>query len=317
MRQTPTGCILQVMRRVLYSLLILLGIHSTILASPSFDCRQATSPAEKLVCAHSELAALDGRMALLYRPLSRCLASADAAALRESQRKWLAGREDCASAPGTEPAAELRCMKQAYTFRVAELTALGDKSCAAVTVSSSGLTTYRDKRFRFSISFPKDMQWGRGFIGHYHVSADVWRQGFDASQDQDPGFPVLAIPAYRPNGEQDYPDVEVRVGVRPGKTAEEACGRASSDDAGKPPARIGGRQFEVSDISNGGMSQFIGGESYRTFVRGYCYAIERFVTDTSLPMEGREKDKLRADRIRDSYYAKTKRIVESFRLLAD
>jgi hypothetical protein len=164
------------------------------------------------------------------------------------------------------------------------------------------------------------MKTTRRFAGRYFVRAGAWRLGAGETRagvraGGEPGRPAVAVVVYRPNGEEGYPDVEVRVGIRPGKTPGEACGRVPSDGAARPPARIDGREFSVSDLSDAGMSQYVRGESYRAFRDGACYAVERFVTDTDLPPDGREREKREADAVAESYYRKTKEIVESFRLL--
>jgi hypothetical protein len=208
--------------------------------------------------------------------------------------------------------------------------------CSELNASASrpGFVTYHDKRYGFELSFPQVLKPTQVFVSHYHLAADHWRQGFFDNKKlglHNTGVLAVAVVAYRPNGDKKYPDVEVRVGIRPGKTAEEACGSVPSDEVRQSEVELGGRKFQVSDISSGGMSQYIGGESFRTFSNGYCYAVERFVTDTSIFPESQEEDeakakkendaleqaKKQADAVTNSHYEETKAIVESFRLLSE
>lgn len=75
----------------------------------SFDCKKAKTEVEKAVCANPELSKLDDEMARTYREaLVR-----DEGATKQSQKAWLARRDEC----GSEPV----CLISSYETRLAAL----------------------------------------------------------------------------------------------------------------------------------------------------------------------------------------------------
>jgi uncharacterized protein YecT (DUF1311 family) len=82
---------------------------------PSFDCRNAASLAEEMVCTDAVLAAADRHMARAYRRAER--SGAPIEALREDQDDWLAYREEAAL---RSP----RAVAAAYDRRIGELEAI-------------------------------------------------------------------------------------------------------------------------------------------------------------------------------------------------
>lgn len=85
--------------------------------SPSFDCRQARTHAERVVCADPVLAEADQRLASAY---SQALAAGVPGwRLERQQRRWLRAREDAAHAA---PAA----VAEVYAVRIAELEDMAD-----------------------------------------------------------------------------------------------------------------------------------------------------------------------------------------------
>ncbi len=92
------------------------------LAAPaqSFDCRRASTPAERAICARPPLGVLDRAVADAYAAaLAR--PGADAAGLRAAQTAWLRARDaECRTAPGGAGGLAA-CLSAAMTARVAEL----------------------------------------------------------------------------------------------------------------------------------------------------------------------------------------------------
>ncbi|MBB6251563.1 lysozyme inhibitor LprI family protein [Nitrospirillum iridis] len=72
--------------------LLLSGTAQAVAAGPSFDCAAATKPAEKAICAHPALAALDADIAGLYKD-ALTKAGSGAESLKTEQRRWLQGRD--------------------------------------------------------------------------------------------------------------------------------------------------------------------------------------------------------------------------------
>jgi uncharacterized protein YecT (DUF1311 family) len=82
------------------------------IASPSFNCRHATTLSEKMVCGSGSLAAADRRMSAVYY---NKMATADAEAkraLRRTRDQFLARRERCSTGS---------CVARVYEQRVAEI----------------------------------------------------------------------------------------------------------------------------------------------------------------------------------------------------
>lgn len=175
--------------------------------------------------------------------------------------------------------------------------------------------TYRNAEYGFAFSYPQGMAVTPVFVGHYLVPADSWR--IVAAEAN--GKPVISVVVYRPNGEQAYPDVEVRIGVRAGNSAEEACQWTELEQQLNPlgTVELAGVEFKTFDLSDAAMQQSLEGVSYQTYHNGYCYAIERFLTD-SIYVEDEAaaiKAKQRQEQISQAHYAMTEAIVQSFRFL--
>ena len=83
---------------------------ATALAKPSFDCGEASSAAEKMVCGDVGVADADARMMAMYKVAMEC--AADKLEVRSTQRSWLKRRDGCANTT---------CMLATYSERIAEL----------------------------------------------------------------------------------------------------------------------------------------------------------------------------------------------------
>jgi uncharacterized protein YecT (DUF1311 family) len=64
-------------------------------AAPSFECSRAVSVVEKEICAISEFADLDSRIAKLYAQDQAIVSPRDAEGLRGDQKAWLRERDAC------------------------------------------------------------------------------------------------------------------------------------------------------------------------------------------------------------------------------
>lgn len=100
------------------------GAAPALAADPSFDCAAAESAAERAICADSGLAALDRRLAEVWRAaltVAEDVADAETALprLRAEQRGWIKGRDECWKAEDGVDA----CVERRYRDRIAELQA--------------------------------------------------------------------------------------------------------------------------------------------------------------------------------------------------
>jgi uncharacterized protein YecT (DUF1311 family) len=64
-------------------------------SAPAFDCAKASTAIEKAICSDTALVALEERMTQAYGEVRKALKPKERAALLESQRKWLASRDQC------------------------------------------------------------------------------------------------------------------------------------------------------------------------------------------------------------------------------
>src|SRR5215813_3385692 len=87
----------------------LLAFHTGAEAA-SFDCGKAFTLMGKAICSNGELSGLDDTLASLYRQALSKPRAADR--LNTSQRAWMQRRDACQNE---------RCLKAAYTKRIAEL----------------------------------------------------------------------------------------------------------------------------------------------------------------------------------------------------
>ena len=85
----------------------------TAVAGASFDCRRASSPTERSICQHPDLAGLDAEVAETYEAARAGLSAPEAASLAATQRLWLQSRDACG--------ADRSCLQSSLADRVAEL----------------------------------------------------------------------------------------------------------------------------------------------------------------------------------------------------
>lgn len=89
---------------------------SKVGGSPSFKCRHAKTPSEKMVCGSGSLAAADRRMSAVYYGEMAGASSQAKRTLRQTRDTFLARRERCSSES---------CVARVYAERVAEIRRIG------------------------------------------------------------------------------------------------------------------------------------------------------------------------------------------------
>ena len=110
-----------------------LGLPVAALAQgPTFDCAKAHGEVEKLICNDASLAALDRKLDSVYKVASAKAQGKPATQLREEQRGWISGRNDCWKANGQETWITATwtvntvkgCVDAQYRLRTSELQAV-------------------------------------------------------------------------------------------------------------------------------------------------------------------------------------------------
>ncbi len=96
----------------------LLSAEFAVAQTPTFDCRKASGDIEKLICADSELGALDRTLSVVYGATRRKATNEHPPVLKAEQRGWAKGRNDCWKAEDPR-----QCVAESYRFRIAELQA--------------------------------------------------------------------------------------------------------------------------------------------------------------------------------------------------
>jgi uncharacterized protein len=98
---------------VLLAAVLWSGAPAAEAASPYINCAAARSADERAVCRSTALIQRDAEMATLYRVLKGLVSMGQRGALQDEQADWLKARRECA--------ASVRCLKDHYDDRIAEL----------------------------------------------------------------------------------------------------------------------------------------------------------------------------------------------------
>lgn len=99
---------------------------------PTFNCAKAGGEVEKLICSDASLATLDRKLDQVYKAASAKAKGKLATRVREDQRGWVKGRNDCWKANGQETWITATwtvktvkdCVEAQYRVRTAELQAV-------------------------------------------------------------------------------------------------------------------------------------------------------------------------------------------------
>ncbi len=88
---------------------------------PSFDCRNATTKIEKVICNNAEISHVDGQLGLLYVRLRNKLNITDFKTLKKEQKLWIRNRDErvlkyCQGLAGLN----VNCVNEIYGQRIAE-----------------------------------------------------------------------------------------------------------------------------------------------------------------------------------------------------
>ena len=100
--------------------------------APAFSCAKAQGEVETLICSDASLAALDRKLDAVYTAASAKARGKLATQLREEQRGWVKGRNDCWKANGVETWVTATwtvntvkaCVDAQYRLRTSELQAV-------------------------------------------------------------------------------------------------------------------------------------------------------------------------------------------------
>ncbi|WP_462329864.1 DUF3298 domain-containing protein [Thiohalocapsa halophila] len=130
----------------------LLALGATGVGAASFDCTQASTRVEKLICADAELSRLDSKLGAVYASARQ--STDDPETLRAGQRTWLAQRNRCNDSD---------CLAERYHQRIAALggdagedsteDAMGEprteRTAKAVRITQQG------PRFEVDVAYPR------------------------------------------------------------------------------------------------------------------------------------------------------------------
>jgi len=87
--------------------------------SPSFDCSKASGQVEELICKDAGLAALDVKLAGVFKAAEAKATGDMRSYLKTEQRGWIKGRDECWKSDDVRA-----CVESEYTHRIAELQVL-------------------------------------------------------------------------------------------------------------------------------------------------------------------------------------------------
>ena len=98
---------------------LLLVSGSTLAQGPAFKCDKVEADSiEALICQDADLAALDQQLALVYAEASKKAVNEHPATLKDEQRGWIKGRDDCWKSQDQK-----LCVSDSYHQRIVELQA--------------------------------------------------------------------------------------------------------------------------------------------------------------------------------------------------
>jgi uncharacterized protein len=103
--------------------------HPVTATKPSFDCANARSSIERLVCTDAELASLDRGLGTAYDDAMRKWPDAEKATQRSAQQAWIARRDACAKHEDTRS-----CVEASYRQRLVEVQIKGGQLVAPKAV---------------------------------------------------------------------------------------------------------------------------------------------------------------------------------------
>lgn len=191
---------------------------------------------------------------------------------------------------------------------------VGSGTSGGTTSTGTNLgETYTNATYKFSISYPKNLD--AGTFGNFHLlNQNDWRINATA---QKRGTPVVEIPVVRVDnsaaGKKQYPPYYIAT-VRVGISTDTA--QCYSTDEGfsnqtVTSVTIGGVAWKKFTFSDAAMQQYKSGASYRTIHNNLCYVVEQIengshYTDETYTTQYTDAQ-LRA------FYAQTTPIVMSFR----
>jgi uncharacterized protein len=201
------------MTRILLILGILCAAPALAQEAPSFECAQAATTVEQMICTDPELATLDRRVSDLYRAAlekTKTLTEGTLAAettLRAQQRGWIKGRDDCWKSDNPKS-----CVTFSYLVREGELVAkwslqpeVGQALWTCGTSSTIEIATYffdtQLPSIRFEIGDTVDVgllsPTGSGSKYQGSFGRTIWIKGPEAIYDDPDGMThgCVAVPA--------------------------------------------------------------------------------------------------------------------------
>lgn len=132
-------------RSRLAAVLIALAMPIPVQAA-SFDCQQAGTSVEKMICADQELSRKDEMLDSVYTEIYG--RTADTYALRAEQRKWLNRRSAC---PDTD------CIAKAYRTRIAELEEIKAKPAPCFSLLERDWPTVKSGHYPVCVDFLENL----------------------------------------------------------------------------------------------------------------------------------------------------------------
>lgn len=184
-------------------------------------------------------------------------------------------------------------------------------------------STYVNKEYGFEIRYPSNFTATTTFQ-RYYALGDSWRA--DAlldDNDKSRGESLVSIPVYRVDNHTggayvSYPlyyDAELRIGASSDPKDVQTCLLSTNEilpETGSTEM-INGITFSKFIIQNAGMSQYIGGVSYRTIHNNICFAVEQLKAGSSYRDMPNPKDI--PDSVLDSYFNEIPAIIKTFKFI--
>lgn len=146
---------------VVFIALLLIGIYfgdpepqapqnNTAAISAGFDCQQASTQIERMICEHADISSIDGQLGIAYEQLTSRLDQARLEKLKADQRAWLKKRDSLIRNSCVQSGQlNTGCVVDIYQQRIDRLKQMAIKTQSSVAQSFPDLTgTWRSNTYR-------------------------------------------------------------------------------------------------------------------------------------------------------------------------
>src|SRR5665213_1828250 len=111
-------------------LILTLVVQSVFAVKPSFECKNASTRTQILICKSDELSDLDQRLSTIYKDLEKNLSAPVMQKVRVAERKWIEERALCANGSAVADSDQVvtKCLISSFQIRIEELAVIREQA---------------------------------------------------------------------------------------------------------------------------------------------------------------------------------------------